>query len=160
MTAAFSPTATASPSPTTTASSSSPAYRISNLSIVQQQQNQQNHHQQQQQKQQQQQNQHIQTPSLLGNQSTTISNNAQQSTTPASEEIKNRNSFLEFQSPTPSRISSSVSSRLMQGMVNAVKMKPAIQAYLHADDPIEAGEITVIIMTSKVAQKSYGTEKR
>ncbi|KAL7324678.1 hypothetical protein PS15p_209836 [Mucor circinelloides] len=49
---------------------------------------------------------------------------------------------------------------MMQGMVNAVKMKPAIQAYLHADDPIEAGERTVIIMTSKVAQKSYGTEKR
>lgn len=154
MTAAFSPTATASPSPTTTASSSSPAYRISNLSIVQQQQNQQNHHQQQQQ------NQHIQTPSLLGNQSTTLSSNAQQSTTPAPEEINNKNSFLEFQSPTPSRISSSVSSRMMQGMVNAVKMKPAIQAYLHADNPIEAGERTVIIMTSKVAQKSYGTEKR
>lgn len=67
--------------------------------------------------------------------------------------------FLEFQSPT-SRINASVSSRMMQGMVNAVKMKPAIQAYLHADDPIEAGERTVIIMTSKVAQKSYGTEKR
>ncbi|KAI8886164.1 LAG1-DNAbind-domain-containing protein [Backusella circina FSU 941] len=39
-------------------------------------------------------------------------------------------------------------------------MKPAIQNYLDADDPIEAGERTVIIMTSKVAQKSYGTEKR
>lgn len=154
MAAAFSPTVTASPSPTTTASSSSPAYRISNLSIVQQQQNQQNHHQQQQS------NQHIQTPSLLGNQSTTIPNNAQQSTTPVPEEINNKNSFLEFQSPTTSRISSSVSSRMMQGMVNAVKMKPAIQAYLHADNPIEAGERTVIIMTSKVAQKSYGTEKR
>jgi hypothetical protein len=148
--AAFSPTVTASPSPTTTASSSSPAYRISSLSIVQQQQN----HQQQQS------NQHIQTPSLLGNQSTTIPNNAQQSTTPVPEEINNKNSFLEFQSPTTSRISSSVSSRMMQGMVNAVKMKPAIQAYLHADNPIEAGERTVIIMTSKVAQKSYGTEKR
>lgn len=49
---------------------------------------------------------------------------------------------------------------MMQGMVNAAKMKPAIQAYLGATDPLEAGERTVIIMTSKVAQKSYGTEKR
>ncbi|KAL9547626.1 hypothetical protein MBANPS3_006073 [Mucor bainieri] len=147
LTAAFSPATTASPSPTTTASSSSPAYRISSLSIVQQQQPNQP---QQQPHQQQQQTQHIQTPSLLGN--------AKQSN--ATEDIANKPAFLEFQSPAPSRISSSVSSRMMQGMVNAVKMKPAIQAYLHADDPIEAGERTVIIMTSKVAQKSYGTEKR
>ncbi|CEP19861.1 hypothetical protein [Parasitella parasitica] len=132
LTATFSPTSTASASPTTTASSSTPAFRVPNLSALQQQQQ-----------------QNIQTPSLL--------NNRQQS---VPEEITSKTSFLEFQSATPSRISSSVSSRMMQGMVNAVKMKPAIQAYLHADDPIEAGERTVIIMTSKVAQKSYGTEKR
>lgn len=75
------------------------------------------------------------------------------------EEMNNSTGFLEFQSPT-SRINATVSSRMMQGMVNANKMKPAIQAYLHAHNPIEAGERTVIIMTSKVAQKSYGTEKR
>lgn len=76
------------------------------------------------------------------------------------EEMNNSSTnFLDFQSPT-SRINASVSSRTMQGAANAVKMKPAIQTYLKADDPIQAGERTVIIMTSKVAQKSYGTEKR
>ncbi|RCI04825.1 hypothetical protein CU098_004479, partial [Rhizopus stolonifer] len=65
--------------------------------------------------------------------------------------------FLEF---TPSRISTSVHSRMTQGIVHAGKIKPVIQTYLQAQDPIEVGERTVIIMTSKVAQKSYGTEKR
>lgn len=45
-------------------------------------------------------------------------------------------------------------------MQTDIKLKSAIQSYLRADNPIEAGERTVIIMTSKVAQKSYGTEKR
>lgn len=155
--AAFSPTITSSPSPTTTASPSSQAYKTSNLSIVQQQQ--------------------AQSHSLLGNQPIICNSQQEQPQNKqqinqvnlqrkrfedftAPEEMNNTTGFLDFQSATPSRISASVSSRMMQGMVNAVKMKPAIQAYLHADDPIEAGERTVIIMTSKVAQKSYGTEKR
>lgn len=74
--------------------------------------------------------------------------------------MNNATGFLEFQSPPTSRINAPASSRTTQLTANAIKMKPAIQAYLHADDPIEAGERTVIIMTSKVAQKSYGTEKR
>jgi hypothetical protein len=49
---------------------------------------------------------------------------------------------------------------MMQGAADAAKMKPAIQAYLRTSDPVTAGERTVIIMTSKVAQKSYGTERR
>ncbi|KAG2237502.1 hypothetical protein INT48_005538 [Thamnidium elegans] len=81
-------------------------------------------------------------------------------THPSGEEMNNATGFLEFQSPPTSRINAPASSRTIQVTANAVKMKPAIQAYLHADDPIEAGERTVIIMTSKVAQKSYGTEKR
>ncbi|KAI8887458.1 LAG1-DNAbind-domain-containing protein [Backusella circina FSU 941] len=52
------------------------------------------------------------------------------------------------------------SSRMMQGAADAAKIKPAIQAYLRTSDPVAAGERTVIIMTSKVAQKSYGTERR
>lgn len=148
LTTAFSPNTATSSSPATTASSSSSAYRISTIQQQQQQNQQQNHNQQK--------NQHVQIPHLLGN--------AQQSTTVvAFEETSNnnsKNSFLDFQSTTSNRISPPVPSRMIQGMPNADKMKPAIQAYLHADDPVEVGEQTVIIMTSKVAQKSYGTEKR
>ena len=78
---------------------------------------------------------------------------------PQDDTSHHTSSFLVFQSP-PSRISTSVTSRMTQGIVNTARMKPAIQNYLEANDPIEAGERTVIIMTSKVAQKSYGTEKR
>lgn len=45
-------------------------------------------------------------------------------------------------------------------MQTDIKSKSAIQCYLTAEDPIKAGEQTIIIMTSKVAQKSYGTERR
>jgi hypothetical protein len=61
---------------------------------------------------------------------------------------------------TQTRIVPPPSSRMMQGAADAAKMKPAIQAYLRTSDPVTAGERTVIIMTSKVAQKSYGTERR
>ncbi|CAG8452998.1 4394_t:CDS:2 [Paraglomus occultum] len=37
---------------------------------------------------------------------------------------------------------------------------PIIHAYLSAPNPSSLGEKTVMVMTSKVAQKSYGTEKR
>ncbi|KAI9485973.1 MAG: hypothetical protein EXX96DRAFT_26822 [Benjaminiella poitrasii] len=77
-----------------------------------------------------------------------------------SNEKNGTTKYLEFSPLTSSRINSSMSSRSMQGMANAAEMKPAIQTYLRAENPIEAGERTVIIMTSKVAQKSYGTEKR
>ncbi|KAI8887222.1 beta-trefoil [Backusella circina FSU 941] len=39
-------------------------------------------------------------------------------------------------------------------------MRPYIQRYLSSPDPTGLGEKTVVILTSKVAQKSYGTEKR
>lgn len=45
-------------------------------------------------------------------------------------------------------------------MQSDIKLKAEIRAYLIAENPIAAGEQTVIITTSKVAQKSYGTEKR
>ncbi|KAG0191485.1 hypothetical protein DFQ28_011733 [Apophysomyces sp. BC1034] len=50
--------------------------------------------------------------------------------------------------------------RVRQNAVYERKMKPWIQSYLQAPDPMAAGERIAIIMTSKVAQKSYGTEKR
>ncbi|KAG0189616.1 hypothetical protein DFQ28_003155 [Apophysomyces sp. BC1034] len=53
-----------------------------------------------------------------------------------------------------------VTARLMQNAVNAAKMRPLIQSYLQSSDPMALGERTVVILTSKVAQKSYGTEKR
>lgn len=51
-----------------------------------------------------------------------------------------------------------LNARLLQHAVNEARMKPIIRNYLsnhYADE-----ERTVIILTSKVAQKSYGTEKR
>ncbi|KAF7722750.1 hypothetical protein EC973_002734 [Apophysomyces ossiformis] len=53
-----------------------------------------------------------------------------------------------------------VTARLMQNALNAAKMRPLIQCYLQSSDPMAIGERTVVILTSKVAQKSYGTEKR
>lgn len=51
---------------------------------------------------------------------------------------------------------STVNSRIIQGNSNAAIMKPLIQKYLGTLED----ERKVIILTSKVAQKSYGTEKR
>ncbi|CAB4481267.1 uncharacterized protein OCT59_003115 [Rhizophagus irregularis] len=39
-------------------------------------------------------------------------------------------------------------------------MRPIIQQYLNSNNPAALGEKTVMVLTSKVAQKSYGTEKR
>lgn len=49
-----------------------------------------------------------------------------------------------------------MNARLLQDAVNAAKMKPIIRNYLLGG----GDEKTVVILTSKVAQKSYGTEKR
>ncbi|KAF7725584.1 hypothetical protein EC973_009539 [Apophysomyces ossiformis] len=48
---------------------------------------------------------------------------------------------------------------IFQGVHSASKLQPLIQQYLLSEDPVHAGERTVMILTSKVAQKSYGTEK-
>ena len=50
--------------------------------------------------------------------------------------------------------------RMVQSSVNASRLKPLINNYLQSPDPVAVGEKTVILLTSKVAQKSYGTEKR
>ncbi|KAI8377487.1 uncharacterized protein BYT42DRAFT_346102 [Radiomyces spectabilis] len=50
--------------------------------------------------------------------------------------------------------------RLMQRAAHEVRLKHLLQNYLQAADPVAVGERTVVILTSKVAQKSYGTEKR
>ncbi|KAI7886816.1 LAG1-DNAbind-domain-containing protein [Lichtheimia hyalospora FSU 10163] len=52
------------------------------------------------------------------------------------------------------------SSRMLHNNANAARLRPIINSYLQSPDPAAAGEKMVIIMTSKVAQKSYGTEKR
>jgi hypothetical protein len=49
-----------------------------------------------------------------------------------------------------------MNARLLQNAMNTAKMKPLIQQYLSG----HGEEKTVVILTSKVAQKSYGTEKR
>ncbi|CEP06970.1 hypothetical protein [Parasitella parasitica] len=51
---------------------------------------------------------------------------------------------------------STINSRIMQGANNASIMKPLIQKYLATLED----ERKIVILTSKVAQKSYGTEKR
>ncbi|CAG8471615.1 893_t:CDS:2 [Paraglomus brasilianum] len=56
-------------------------------------------------------------------------------------------------------ISTRVNARLSQNTTVAI-MGPIIHAYLSAPNPSSLGEKTVMVMTSKVAQKSYGTEKR
>ncbi|KAI7850487.1 hypothetical protein BDC45DRAFT_245484 [Circinella umbellata] len=50
--------------------------------------------------------------------------------------------------------------RMMVDAAMATKLRPQIQSYLLAADPVAMGERTVVILTGKVAQKSYGTEKR
>ncbi|KAI9494719.1 hypothetical protein BDB00DRAFT_871005 [Zychaea mexicana] len=56
--------------------------------------------------------------------------------------------------------SSLVTARMLQGANTATALKPHVQQYLMSNDPAGSGERTVMILTSKVAQKSYGTEKR
>ncbi|CAO3627210.1 unnamed protein product [Cunninghamella blakesleeana] len=53
-----------------------------------------------------------------------------------------------------------ITARIVQGANNANQLKPLVQQYLLSNDPIPSGERTITILTSKVAQKSYGTEKR
>ncbi|KAI8344328.1 hypothetical protein BC941DRAFT_497633 [Chlamydoabsidia padenii] len=53
-----------------------------------------------------------------------------------------------------------VSARIVQGAISAAQLKPLIQQYLLSDDPSSYGEHSVTLLTSRVAQKSYGTEKR
>ncbi|ORX62561.1 LAG1-DNAbind-domain-containing protein [Hesseltinella vesiculosa] len=60
----------------------------------------------------------------------------------------------------PRNLHAVATARVMQQQATAAKIRPVIQRYLHANDPMAMGEKTVIIMSSKVAQKSYGTEKR
>ncbi|KAI9315166.1 hypothetical protein BX666DRAFT_2028747 [Dichotomocladium elegans] len=56
--------------------------------------------------------------------------------------------------------SSLVTARMLQGANTATVLKPHIQQYLMSHNPSGNGERTIMILTSKVAQKSYGTEKR
>lgn len=51
-----------------------------------------------------------------------------------------------------------MNARVLQHAVNEARMKPIIRNYL--SNHYSEEERTVIILTSKVAQKSYGTEKR
>ncbi|CAG8544350.1 8423_t:CDS:2 [Ambispora gerdemannii] len=54
-----------------------------------------------------------------------------------------------------------LSSSIPLNLTNSVElMKPTIQQYLSSSNPASLGEKTVMVLTSKVAQKSYGTEKR
>lgn len=58
-----------------------------------------------------------------------------------------------------------ISARMLQGETMAPSLKPLIQEYLlrrdHQDRSLPVtGERTVMVLTSRVAQKSYGTEKR
>lgn len=58
-----------------------------------------------------------------------------------------------------------ISARMLQGENTASSLKPLIQDYLirrdHQDRSLPVtGERTVMVLTSRVAQKSYGTEKR
>ncbi|KAI8371630.1 uncharacterized protein BYT42DRAFT_548465 [Radiomyces spectabilis] len=53
-----------------------------------------------------------------------------------------------------------VTARMAQGANSTSALKPIVQQYLLSSDPAGSGQRTVMILTSKVAQKSYGTEKR
>ncbi|ORZ15923.1 hypothetical protein BCR42DRAFT_451836 [Absidia repens] len=53
-----------------------------------------------------------------------------------------------------------VSARIIQGANTATQLKPLIQQYLLSDNPSACGEHSITLLSSKVAQKSYGTEKR
>ncbi|CAO3637500.1 unnamed protein product [Cunninghamella blakesleeana] len=60
----------------------------------------------------------------------------------------------------PRNLHAVATARIMQQQATAAKLRPIIQQYLQSKSPIALGEKIVIIMSSKVAQKSYGTEKR
>ncbi|KAJ8656397.1 hypothetical protein O0I10_007965 [Lichtheimia ornata] len=78
-----------------------------------------------------------------------------------SEQQHNNNSWANS-TDHPMRMSKSslIAARMMQGVNTANILKPHVQQYLMSNDPAGSGERTIMILTSKVAQKSYGTEKR
>lgn len=50
--------------------------------------------------------------------------------------------------------------KYLQNAAVATWLRPHVQSYLLSPDPAAMGERTVVILTGKVAQKSYGSEKR
>lgn len=74
----------------------------------------------------------------------------------------NNNSWASSNTDHSMRMSKSslIAARMMQGVNTANILKPHVQQYLMSNDPAGSGERTIMILTSKVAQKSYGTEKR
>lgn len=69
---------------------------------------------------------------------------------------------LDYQPPLPSsrNLHAVATARSIQQQATAAKLHPIIKQYLRSKNPMIMGEKTVVIMSSKVAQKSYGTEKR
>jgi hypothetical protein len=54
----------------------------------------------------------------------------------------------------------SIALRCIEPAVDVERLKPLVTKYMNMRSPATSGERTVMILTSKVAQKSYGTEKR
>jgi hypothetical protein len=54
----------------------------------------------------------------------------------------------------------SIALRCIEPAVDVERLKPLVTKYINMRSPASSGERTVMILTSKVAQKSYGTEKR
>ncbi|ORZ16422.1 hypothetical protein BCR42DRAFT_415007 [Absidia repens] len=65
-----------------------------------------------------------------------------------------------LRSAQPRHLHAVTAARIIQQQESSAKLRPIIQRYLQSTNPTALGEKTVIIMSSKVAQKSYGTEKR
>ncbi|KAI8089643.1 uncharacterized protein BX664DRAFT_263008 [Halteromyces radiatus] len=100
--------------------------------------------------------------------SSTSSSSSSSTTTTQSLSVGNNNSNAVTNTTTstalrslpPRNLHAVATARVIQQQVTAAKIRPIIQLYLQSKDPSAIGEKTVIIMSSKVAQKSYGTEKR
>lgn len=105
-------------------------------------------------------------PASLGFEPISFQQPQPQQPQPSNEwDINNHNLLNSTNNTSTTNKSGIISARILQGETTASSLKPLIQDYLIRRDnqdrslPV-TGERTVMVLTSRVAQKSYGTEKR
>ncbi|CAM0138417.1 hypothetical protein VKS41_002968 [Umbelopsis sp. WA50703] len=79
--------------------------------------------------------------------------------TDQSDTTQNKNPFILPAEIDPNTLTS-IALRCIEPAVDVERLKPTVAKYMNMRSPASSGERTVMILTSKVAQKSYGTEKR
>lgn len=79
--------------------------------------------------------------------------------TDQADSTQNKNPFILPAELDPNTLTS-IALRCIEPAVDIERLKPTVAKYMNMRSPASSGERTVMILTSKVAQKSYGTEKR